>query len=368
MIPACAMTAHAGDFADAVVNYTPAPGQFINNAAFNSPARALGPPVGGGTLVPDNSKLVSLGGFGGSITLRFSPPISDDPANPFGIDAIVFGNATWVSGNANRRFAEAGVIEISRDDNGNGIADDTWYVVRGSHLPTMPAEALQGQAWDNNASTPTPPTNTAWYPSPAFFPGWPSSYTTVTFRLPPLFEAMVLVNPNGTSATLEGTWGYTDCSPTLVLGDTNADNIVDAPTLTPGEFYTSPDNPFAVGITPGSGGGDGFDIAWAVDPVSGAPARLDSFDFLRVSTGVNFIAGALGELSTEVGGASRVRPKPAIFDLTGDGVADAEDMYRWHTPGGASDFTGEGTADAADAAMLQRCARRGETTDMEVSR
>ena len=138
---ALASAACAGDFADRVVDYSPAPGQFINNPQFNDPSRALGPPVGGGTDAADNTKLVSLGGFGGSITLAFDPPVLDDPRNPMGLDAIVFGNASWVGGDPRTRFAEAGVIEISRDANGNGLADDAWFVIPGSSIPSAPGGA-----------------------------------------------------------------------------------------------------------------------------------------------------------------------------------------------------------------------------------
>ncbi|MFM9956991.1 MAG: hypothetical protein ACKVZJ_02865 [Phycisphaerales bacterium] len=349
--------------------YVPAPGQLINAAQFGDPSRAVGAPIGGGTVAPDNTKLVTLGGFGGSITLRFVPPIEDDPANPYGIDAIIFGNALYASANPNRRFAEAGVIEISRDDNANGVADDAWFVIPGSHLPAPPVSAAQTQPWDSLAGTPTPPTNLAWYPAPPNFIGWPMSYATTGLRLPGLFEAQVVVNPNGLSATLEGARGYADFTPTLLLGDTDADNLVDLPGMDAGLFYTEPDNPFVVGVSPGSGGGDGFDVRWAVDAATGAAALRDRFDFVRISTGVNFIAGPLGELSTEVGGVARVRARPEFFDVTSDGAADAEDLYRWHAAGGTlADFTGEGVVDDADSALLQRCVRRGEAADVGVGR
>lgn len=362
--------AQAGDFASAVVSYTPAPGQFVNNASFNVPAAALGPPKGGGTLTalaPDVQKSVTLGGFGGSIVLRFEPAVSDDPCNPFGLDAIVFGNAFWVSGNANRRFAESGVIEISRDDNANGLADDAWYVIPGSHIAgsppaVVPAQQAESQSWDNNPGTSTPPANLAWFPL-----GAPASYVTSTVALPALFDVSVLQNPIGTSATREGVWGYADLSPTLILGDTNADNIVDAPALTPGEFYTAPDNPLEVGITPGSGGGDAIDIAWAVNPATGAPARLAEFHFLRISSGVNFIAGSLGENSTEVAGAADVRAKESFYDRTGDAKADVNDLYAWHALRAANspsaDLDGDAQVTDRDRRFMQACVRRAETVD-----
>jgi hypothetical protein len=158
---------------------------------------------------------------------------------------------------------KAAVIEISLDANANGLADDPWFIIRGSSLPAAPASASQTQPWDNNGATPTPPSNLAWYPTAPAFPGWPAAYTTTAPRLPAPFEAIPLVNPGGPGATLEAHFGYADLSPTLRQGDTNADDVIDDPSITPADFYTAPDNPLAVAVTPGSGGGDAFDIAWA---------------------------------------------------------------------------------------------------------
>jgi len=365
-LPLCALCVSAvnvlgSDFADAIVEYRPAPGQFVNNPLFNDPAAALGAPVGNGAADPSNDKVVTLGGFGGSITLRFGQTVMDDPCNPWGLDAIVYGNAFWAGGDASRRFAEGGIIEISRDVNGNGIADDPWYVVRAQVMPAVPATVLQSQSWDNSAGTPTPPANTSWYPAPPWFVGWPSSYVTQAYRLPPALEVSVLVNPGGPGATAEAYWGLADLSPTMVLGDLDGGGLVDDPLMSPSDFYTSPDNPFEVGITPGTGGGDAFDIAWAVDAQTGAAAGLEGFDFIRISTGANRVDFMLGEMSTEVGGVARVRARPGFFDLTGDGVADVEDLYAFEAA--AVDLTGEGVADDRDRRLLCRCIRRGEVGD-----
>lgn len=62
--------------------------------------------------------IVSLGA-GGSLVVGFSEPVTDDAANPFGIDLLVFGNAlledaAWPSGVATGNlFAGNGVIEVS---------------------------------------------------------------------------------------------------------------------------------------------------------------------------------------------------------------------------------------------------------------
>lgn len=297
-------------WAAVVLDFTMAPGQYAQVSEFTDPTRALGAPIGGGTATPSNEKLVSLGGFGGSIVLGFDHTVLDDPRNPRCLDAIVFGNAYWVGANPNRRWAECATIEISRDVNANGIADDPWYLIPGSHL-VVPVERTI-QSWDDDLDDPTYPPLP---PSPGFpYPDWiPDGYsgiwTTAAFRLPPeVFDVTVLENPLGWEAEEEGIWGYADHSPTLILGDLDADNVVDDPAIDPEDFYTIPDDPFAVGITPGSGGGDAFDIAWAVDPATGEAANLEGFDFVRISTAANHVVSLFGELSAEIGAVADVGP------------------------------------------------------------
>jgi hypothetical protein len=348
----------ASDFATRVVLYDPAPGQFALNPTFNDPMRALGAPLGGGTLAADQSKLVSLGGFGGSITLAFDATVMDDPLNPLGMDAIVFGNAIWTNGNPNRRYAECAVIEVSRDANANGEADDAWFVVPGSHLASPPTmEQRHVQTWDDDLDDQAfPPSSATWIPA-----GRSGTWTTGGFRLPhtPFADGVagVLVNPNGLGAAMEGVWGYADASPTLILGDTNADNAVDDPELGPEEFYTLPDDPRAVGIGPGfmtragsGGGGDAFDIAWAIDPATGASAGLDGFDFIRISTGVVRIDPLLGETSPEIGGVADVRALARGADFNGDGVINSQDFFDFLLVffAGNADFNSDGATNSQD--------------------
>jgi hypothetical protein len=325
-----ASVARGGDFATRVVEYAPAPGQFVNDPYFNDPARALGSPVGGGVGQADNSKVVTLGGFGGSITLGFDAPVLDDPRNPLGLDLIVFGNAFW-SGGPNSRSAEAGVVEVSADVNGNGLADDAWYVLAGSSL-SDPAGSVRAQAWDDDPATETPPGNLLWYPL-----GAPGSFETSGYELASALcvtsAPFLLVNPQGAEATEHAFFGYADLSPTLLRGDLSGatggggdDSLSDpedAPDLEAGFFYTVPDDPVRVGIDAGSGGGDAFDLADAVDPTTGAPAGLDGIDFVRISTGCDGIRGVFGEISTEISGVADVR---ALGDLDGDDVISASDL------------------------------------------
>ncbi len=312
-------SASANPFASRVLRYDPAPGQFVNDPFFNDPTAALNAPVGGGVVAPDNSKLVSLGGFGGVLVLGFDAPVMDHPSNPLGLDAIVFGNAFWVGGDANRRWAEAAVIEISRDDNANGLADDAWYLIPGSHI-TDPAAQFEVQTWDDDVADPThPPASIAAVP-----PGKSGLWTTSTWRLPALFDATVVENPLGSGATDEGVWGYADFSPTLVLGDLDGDGFVDDPEITPEHFYVTPDDPLTVGVDHGSAGGDAFDIAWAIDPHTNAPAGIDRFHFIRLTAGVNVSAGVFGEKSPEIGGVADAAPGRG--DVNCDGVINAGDI------------------------------------------
>ncbi len=324
----------ATDFANRVVEYTPAPGQLVGNPDFNDPARALGAPEGTGTIDGNATDVVTLGGFGGTLVLAFDEPVRDDPRNPLGLDAIVFGNAFWqcldgcVSTNPNRRWGEAAVIEIAFDANENGLADDPWFVIPGSSLPSPPANALRDSAYEL-------PSDFA--PPPPFF----------------------LINNLGAG---EAHAGYADLSPTLRLGDyTGAlglpgENSIkdpeDDPTVDPGAYYTVPDDPTIVGIDPGSAGGDAFDIAWAVDPNTGAPAGLNAFHFIRIRTGVDASLGPLGEISTEIDAVADVR---LTGDFNGDDRVDASDLAAllaaWGNAG-RFDLNRSGAADSDDLAQL----------------
>ncbi|MEO0511404.1 MAG: GC-type dockerin domain-anchored protein [Planctomycetota bacterium] len=291
-------------YAAAVIAYDPAPGQFTGNPDFNDPGRAIGPPGAGTPSSPDNTGLVTLGGFGGSITLGFDHTVEDDPANPMGLDAIVFGNAFYLAGDPTRRFGEAGIIEISLDANGNGLADDPFYLIAGSGL-----------------SVPVQP---------------PFELTAA------VFTDQFAVNPNPET---ESVFGYADWTPTNApLGASPAERDL---------VFTTPDDPFAVGLSEGSGGGDAFDIAWAVDPATGEPAGLTGFDFIRVTTGVDATSGLFGEKSTEIDALSDVAPgSVCAADINADGLLDAADFNAWLTAfiagEPAADQDGNGLLNGAD--------------------
>ncbi len=310
---------YAEPFASQVMAYDPAPGQFVNDSFFNDAAKALGAPEGVGTFDGNVDSVVTLGGFGGYIVLAFDDTVMDDPLNPFGMDAIVFGNAFWVGSDDQRHWAEPAVIEISVDANANGLADDVWYLIPGSHI-TNPNGQWLDMTWDDDTADATyPPDFASWLPT-----GRTGVWITASYALPgDVFSSSVIVNPSQDS-NVEGIFGYGDWSPTLLLGDLDADNVIDDFIMLAEEFYTKPDDPMVAGITAGSGGGDAFDIAWAINPSDGSPAELSGFDFIRLTNGVHALQGPLGEKSPEIDAVADVTPDP-FGDMDSDGDIDLLD-------------------------------------------
>jgi hypothetical protein len=215
--------------------------------SFNTrPELALGPPSSAATpQVPDNSGIVSFG-WGGSITLAFDRAILNDPLHPGGYDFIVYGNSFYVGGNEHVSYQGPGYVEVGLDLNDNGVPDpgEPFYLLRGRPDPGAPPR----------------------------FPLPDSLFGAIDHR-----QTMML--------------GYADVTPTDGRGD---------PLL--------PDDPLVDGITPGSAGGDAFDLSWAVD-AEGRPVALDHADFIRVTHALNVNHPLFGPSTTEIDAVSLVRPK-----------------------------------------------------------
>ncbi len=357
-------------------NYLPAPGQFVNNQSFNKAYRALGSPTGAGYMNASNRDIVTLGGFGGKIVLSFDHNVENNPANPMGLDAIVFSNAWYYAGYPNYRWSEPATIEIMPELNDNNIPGDDpceiWYLIPGSNLDDP--NTFRTIIWDINDP------NVYGYPD--FNDSWPVTYETSAFEIFPNFQCVggdppyciwLLVNPNiedpdPYNDNLEGFWGYAEYSPTLKLGDLNVDDINDGfgdcPNMPPELFYTVPDDPFTVGILPGTCGGDAFDIDWAVNPDTWQPANLVSFKYIRITNPVHEMIGEegiLGESSPEIDAVADVRP---VGDINGDNEIDYYDielftkawLTEWPDPcfNPAADFAVDHKIDLFDYAEIAR--------------
>lgn len=137
----------ATPFAAEVVSYVPgsnvAPGYDDPTTALGSPERSTGSGTFDGDVTPFNTPyasddVVSLGA-GGSLVVRFDHPVTDDVANPFGIDLLIFGNAffgiDFGSGVADGvLFSEPARIALSQDGS-------SWFELDGvfadSLFPTL---------------------------------------------------------------------------------------------------------------------------------------------------------------------------------------------------------------------------------------
>ena len=101
-----------------VLEYKPAPGQFINSSPWGVPESA-------NSIIGGITGSMSLGAFGGYVVFTFDNPVENHPDNPFGVDFTIFGNPL-------EEWSEQGIVEVMKDENDNGLPDDMWYELAGS--------------------------------------------------------------------------------------------------------------------------------------------------------------------------------------------------------------------------------------------
>ena len=284
-------------YATRIIEYRPAPGQFINDPASGTPAAATG-------VLDEPGNPLSLGGYGGYIILGFDHRIMNDPSNPYGVDFTVFGNSA-------QTLPEQGIIKVMKDENNNGLPDDTWYEIAGSDHFTgklkknysityfNPGNSANGAVpWkDNYGVSGFIPKNNFhtqnYYPVQSLFPQINNDSLGFTGSL--LTDRVKKIK--GLFVSLPSAFGYADNTP-----------------VNHGNSYTVPDNPYTPGIIENSGG-DAIDISWAMDS-AGNYAELDGIDFVMIHTGVNETAAWLGEISTEIRAIADVSPDPGIRGQT----------------------------------------------------
>ena len=277
-----------------VMEYVPAPGQLINTAPWGSPAGAR-------SIEGSVEGTLSLGAFGGYVIFRFKDPVENDPSNPFGVDFTIFGNPVV-------NWAEPGVVWVMKDENENGIADDTWFELAGSDYMFTSTKRGQRVTYYNPGGDESQDiswedilgnsgwirTNSAhsqpYYPLADSFPSIPQEMYQLNGS-----QIEGLVFENSGMKSIERAFGY-------------ADNHLrgSAP-------YTLPDNPYTREVE--NSGGDAFDIGWAVDS-TGHYVDLDRIHYIKVQCGILDDGGILGEISTEITGALDVPPDPSVTGET----------------------------------------------------
>ncbi len=292
-------------FISEVLEYKPAPGQFINTAAWGLPSSAE-------SLQGTMSGALSLGAFGGYVVFKFDNPVENHVNNPYGIDFVIYGNPlknlSTPEMNNNVTWAEPGIVSVMKDENNNGLPDDTWFELAGSDYFFSTTQKNYEVTYTNpggDKAADVPWTDNL---GDSGYVYANSFHSQVYYPLPDNFPEI-----NATRYTLKGTRikDYVDRSnPSFITAAGRPWGYVDNNLRN--TYNGLPDNPYTDNIEEGSGG-DAFDIDWAVD-ANGNYVELDRVDFIKVHNGTFADAGWLGEVSTEITGAFDVAPDASVSE------------------------------------------------------
>ena len=288
-----------------VYDFLPAPGQFVNELPEymdGDSHEAILAKVEEQICGDKDPGMISLGAFGGYVVFGFDHPV----ANVEGAyDFKIYANAFMAAGSSVGGSCEPGIVMVSVDANGNGLADDEWYELAGSDYgkeTTIKNYSITYYKPDAD-KTPTPEgmmTDTTYirwtssegdegyvmknsFHNQSYWPEWYEG-ETMEFVGTKLADNAFDQSGNGTYYVLTRLdWGYVD----------NYANDID----------------------------EGFKIDWAVD-AEGNPKHLTHIDFVKVYTAVNQYCGWIGETSTEVCGAEDLHPDA---EVVGVDAVDADD-------------------------------------------
>ena len=299
VIVAKAEQAPSAYFANAF-DYLPAPGQFVNKMPKYDEGDSHDDMVAkvATALVGENAGMITLGGWGGYVTMGFDHTIVN-----------VAGKKDFrIEGNGFPNSSEPGIIMVSYDANENGKPDDEWYEIKGSANFTAENEEWYQLALDNGNDVKTYRDYQMTYHRPevetnaplkdyifwtnnkgkegykeknsfhkqSYYPLWVNN-DKITFNGIRLAESGIDESGKGSYFVLQTfKYGYVD-------------------------NYSNRDN------------GSTFDIDWAVDK-DGNKANLPGIHFVKVYTGVDQENGWIGENSTEVARGTDLHVKGEVID------------------------------------------------------
>ena len=278
-----------------VFDYCPAPGQFVNVLpAYENgdTAESMRQKAEKAIAGKANGDIVTLGGYGGFITIGFNHTIINVEGEP---DFRVLGNAfineiidPQTGETRKGGSSEPGIIRVAFDANHNGLPDDEWYEIAGSE-------------YDNPESV--------------------KDYEITYFRpqseeAQPVKEGYCINDSYIRWEDNQGISGYrkkiiahTQSYFPLWLTDTQLsfkgtrlpDNAIDMS----GDGSNWVLFAFAAGYADNLNNSDSesaIDISLSVDK-EGNPVVLPGIDFIQIYTGINQECGHIGETSTEITGA-----------------------------------------------------------------
>jgi len=317
----CGLSIAQNPWANRVVEFLPAPGQFTNEKAY--PAYMPGDDAmtmaqkatvilqgNASAGTGNNMSTISLGAYGGYIIAGFDHPVLN---KPYAYDLKIHGN--WFDGNA-----ESGIVLVSKDANKNGLADDAWYELAGSQYydPTTihnyemtyyrPSPLDGNVRWTDNQGKTGFVLRNSYHLQESYYPLWYDGDKLI-------FKGTKLIS--------------------------NAWNTA----LPPQQYWRS--ESFTYGYADNQGNNSelsNFDIDWAVD-VNGNKVTLDHIDFVKVYTGLIQDAGWLGETSTEFSQAQDLHPTyafPPVF------LSDIHTVKKLPALAPSSAWTGDGSTSFSD--------------------
>ena len=294
---------------DGAIAYLPGITQYANRGDWGSIS------TGGDNLLTPATKVkgykgfaangFSLGSLGGYVQYDFSSnPIQNLDTNPYGVDFVIYGNA--FNGNPEAAAVQVYAQEVLTDD-GNGnvtYGPYKWYELAGSMYYSDSAvrnatvyytkddaglhAAVNGVTHSQDPFT----TAATWFPTKGSMNHEATSgindatntyiteYTDTTLK----FTGVTSI-PDSDSNT-DYAFGYADVTP--------VPSVKDGTPVNPYTPYTSD-----------KVGGDGFDLAWAVELGSMKPVKINNAKYVRIYSAVLYNTGIFGETSPEITGIFR---------------------------------------------------------------
>lgn len=283
-----------------VLDYHPSVGQLVNKFPKYQPGdtyQSILQKAQKALESQDADGLVTLGGFGGYITVGFEKTIENkDGLRDFRVLGNTFALQTSASTNSSSEgSSEPGIILVAYDRNNNGIPDDNeWYEIAGSeyHKNTSipfyeityfkPDQATEEQTghidqyvyWEDNQGNQGYKSRNAFH-TESYFPLW-STTESLTFKGTLLPSNAIDINNDGSLWIMNSyEYGYADNAPNDHIGST-------------------------------------IDIDWAVDK-QGNPVKLPGVDFIRIYSAINQEVGSIGEISTELTGIENLHLNKKII-------------------------------------------------------
>lgn len=243
----------------------------------------------------------SLGSLGGYVQYDFSDhPIEDLPSNPYGVDFVVYGNA--FNGNPEAAAVQVYAQEVLSDGT---LGEYKWYELAGSMYYSDSAVRNATVYYTKDDAGLHAAVNGVTHSQDPFT-------TAATWF--PVKGDMNHEATSGINNTLTNTYitEYTDTTlkftgvTSIPDSDSNADYAFGYADVTPVPSVKdgTPVNPYTP-YTSDKVGGDGFDLAWAVELGSMKPVKIDNAKYVRIYSAVLYNTGIFGETSPEITGIFR---------------------------------------------------------------